>query len=144
MTSAPVTTATTTVRETTGTSATTAKGTSVASTGGTTIPSATTGGIHIASTGGTHIASTGSTRMTTAASTSQTPTNIYWCPSEDYIGTHCNTSADACAMSQPCQNAATCFPNNTLPYGYRCNCHEGYSGYNCENDERVCTENTCW
>jgi hypothetical protein len=47
-------------------------------------------------------------------------------------------------MSQPCLNAATCFPNNTLPYGYLCDCQTGYTGYDCQYDDRACMENTCW
>jgi hypothetical protein len=70
---------------------------------------------------------------------------MYYCLTDSYIGTYCNVSSDACAMSQPCFNAATCFPNNTLPYGYRCQCQPGYTGYNCEYDTNACmVMNTCW
>jgi hypothetical protein len=47
-------------------------------------------------------------------------------------------------MSQPCLNSATCYLNNILPSGYQCECQSGYSGTNCQNDQRICKENTCW
>ncbi|CAF1158716.1 unnamed protein product [Adineta steineri] len=47
-------------------------------------------------------------------------------------------------MSQPCLNAATCFPDATVPLGYRCGCQTGFTGSTCENDERICKDNTCW
>jgi hypothetical protein len=47
-------------------------------------------------------------------------------------------------MSQPCLNAATCIPDRTLQYGYYCLCQIGYTGYDCQYDERACMENTCW
>ena len=93
------------------------------------------------STSATTFASFSNANTTTTAGTAR---DIYNCLSEDYIGTYCNISSDACAMSKPCRNAATCLPNKTLPYGYRCNCKTGYSGDNCEYDERACKENTCW
>jgi hypothetical protein len=73
-----------------------------------------------------------------------TPKNIYECYSENYIGVYCNLSSDACAMSQPCLNAATCFPNNTIPAGYICQCQTGFTGYNCQNNENACFEGACW
>ena len=89
---------------------------------------------------------TTTTTTTTTASNITTTTSasaIYDCLS-GHIGIYCNISSDACAMSQPCQNAATCFPNNTLPLGYYCVCRTGYAGYNCEWDIRPCREDTCW
>ncbi|CAF1227208.1 unnamed protein product [Adineta steineri] len=83
------------------------------------------------------------TTITTALSTT-TPQNTYACADSTYIGAYCNISSDACAMSQPCQNAATCFPNNTLPLEYFCKCAPDYTGYNCEIDESSCQEGTCW
>lgn len=41
-------------------------------------------------------------------------------------------------MSQPCQNLASCYANVTFPLGYTCTCTPGYSGFNCEIDERTC------
>ncbi|CAF1017747.1 unnamed protein product [Didymodactylos carnosus] len=92
-----------------------------------------------------------STQLDTSTSTSQnqtvtTTTNPYFvsnCNSSG-IGPNCNISTDACTMSHPCQNDASCFPNNTLPLYYTCNCIYGYTGYDCQNDERPCKENTCW
>ncbi|CAF0966026.1 unnamed protein product [Adineta steineri] len=83
------------------------------------------------------------TTITTALSTT-TPQNTYACDDSSYIGAYCNISSDACAMSQPCQNAATCFPNNTLPLEYFCKCAPDYTGYNCEIDENACQAGTCW
>jgi hypothetical protein len=82
----------------------------------------------------------------TSASTTTTVASgqIFTCASAAYIGPYCNITSDVCTMSQPCLNAATCFPNNTLPAGYSCNCQSGYTGYDCEYDNRACTENTCW
>jgi len=76
-------------------------------------------------------------------STSTTTANPFYCPG-DTIGSYCNITSNACAMSQPCLNAATCYPNNQLPLGYECQCQSGYTGENCQNDERICKENTCW
>jgi hypothetical protein len=84
-----------------------------------------------------------STTTTTTAIGTTTAGSIYQC-SSDYIGTYCNMSSDACAMSDPCLNDATCYPNKTFPYDYYCACQLGYIGYNCEYDERSCQENTCW
>lgn len=41
-------------------------------------------------------------------------------------------------MAQPCLNLATCFSSVSLPFGYMCLCVPGYSGYNCEIDNRTC------
>ncbi|CAF1414561.1 unnamed protein product [Didymodactylos carnosus] len=83
---------------------------------------------------------------TTVLSTISTTTtqNFQGTCDGDFIGPYCNVSSDACAMSQPCQNAATCYPNNTLPLRYVCTCVNGYVGYDCQYDIRACKENTCW
>ncbi len=49
-------------------------------------------------------------------------------------------------MSQPCLNAATCYSNNILPWGYKCQCQcqTGYAKQNYQNDERICKDNTYW
>ena len=86
---------------------------------------------------------TGITTTTAVTDSSTSATGMFNCQTS-YIGTHCNISSDACAMSQPCQNAATCFPNNTLPSGYYCACRTGYAGYDCQWDIRACREDTCW
>ena len=90
------------------------------------------------------ISSSGMPSITATATTTSTLNNGMNNCSDAYIGIYCNISSDACAMSQPCQNAATCFPNHTLPLGYYCHCQTGYAGYNCEWDERPCREDTCW
>ncbi|CAF4794037.1 unnamed protein product [Rotaria sp. Silwood1] len=83
-----------------------------------------------------------STSTITETSKQITKENSYDCP-EDTIGSSCNISSDACSMLQPCLNAATCFPNNTLSLKYHCQCQSGYTGRDCENDQRICRENTC-
>jgi hypothetical protein len=68
----------------------------------------------------------------------------------DYIcidgsfGVYCNISSEVCDITNPCYNQAICYSNKTLSLGYYCQCVSGFSGYNCEYDNRVCTENTCW
>jgi hypothetical protein len=54
------------------------------------------------------------------------------------LGSSCNISSDACALVQPCFNLATCYPNASLPLGYACSCVSGFSGVNCEVDNRAC------
>ena len=46
-------------------------------------------------------------------------------------------------MSQPCENAGTCFSDASMPYGYNCTCSWGFNGMNCEIDQRPCQPNTC-
>ncbi|CAF4289609.1 unnamed protein product [Rotaria sp. Silwood2] len=82
--------------------------------------------------------------LSTTTMSTTTDKNTYSCQDNSYIGTYCNVSSDACAMSQPCENAATCIPNNTLSLGYYCQCQSDYEGYNCQYDNRVCMESTCW
>jgi hypothetical protein len=41
-------------------------------------------------------------------------------------------------MSQPCLNLATCYPNISVPLGYICACVIGFSGVNCQVDQRTC------
>lgn len=77
--------------------------------------------------------------MTISTSTA----NPYECPG-DSIGTHCNITSDPCAMAQPCLNDATCFENRNISLGYECNCQDGFTGENCQNDHRICKEDTCW
>jgi EGF-like domain len=81
--------------------------------------------------------------ITTTVSQSSMNTAIYSCLNKN-LGIYCNISSDACAMSQPCQNAATCFPYRSLPNGYQCHCPIDYTGEQCEVDQRDCQENTCW
>ena len=58
------------------------------------------------------------------------------------MGSSCNISSDPCSLAQPCLNAATCYPNSSIPVGYSCACVSiFYSGINCENDLRVCQPN---
>ena len=83
------------------------------------------------------------TLTTTSTTTSTAARRPFYCPGE-VIGTYCNISSDPCTVAQPCLNAATCYPNATLPLGYECACLSGYSGGNCQHDERICKESTCW
>jgi len=66
------------------------------------------------------------------------------CLGTSYIGVYCNITKDACTMSNPCLNNGTCYPKDELRSKYGCNCSSGYSGDNCENDNRICKSNTCW
>ena len=68
---------------------------------------------------------------------------VYRCP-DGSLGMNCNIASDPCTMSKPCLNDATCFPNELLSLGYRCQCQERFSGDLCEIDERPCQEKTCW
>jgi len=120
-------TTTTTTTQLTTTTTTTQTTTAVITTTSTTTESTTT-------------TSTTSQSTTTVSTTTAAP---YVCPGGS-LGSYCNISSDACAMSQPCLNAATCFPNNTLPLGYECQCQTGYAGENCQTDERICKDDTCW
>ncbi len=47
-------------------------------------------------------------------------------------------------MLQPCQNDGSCFNNDTIPYGFNCLCLSGFSGAQCEFDDRPCKPDTCW
>jgi hypothetical protein len=68
---------------------------------------------------------------------------LYTCPDGSF-GVYCNISSSACTIANPCLNGATCRSNNTLSAGYFCQCASGFSGYDCEYDDRVCTTSTCW
>ncbi len=71
---------------------------------------------------------------------------MFECPNKDSIGPDCNIRFDPCEMEPKprCKNNGTCYSNNTFPQNYYCNCSSGYSGYDCENDDRTCKTNTCW
>jgi len=65
------------------------------------------------------------------------------CPNQS-LGLSCNISSDPCSMMQPCLNLATCYQNTSVPLGYICLCVAGFSGVNCEVDNRFCTsDSTC-
>ncbi len=75
-------------------------------------------------------------------STMKTP---FECQNKSYIGVHCNISNDICIIAKPCRNNGICHANKSLQLKYSCQCpSDEYSGYNCENDNRVCKDNTCW
>ncbi|CAF2539151.1 unnamed protein product [Rotaria sp. Silwood2] len=78
--------------------------------------------------------------QSTGAALTSRNTSIFVAPicSNGAIGMSCNITSDKCAMTQPCMNLATCYPNVSLPLGYVCSCVLGYSGVNCDVDERVC------
>ncbi len=59
-------------------------------------------------------------------------------------GTDCDVSSAACDITNPCLNGGVCYSDSSLSAGYFCQCPSGYSGYDCEDDDRVCTGNTCW
>ncbi|CAF0759798.1 unnamed protein product [Adineta ricciae] len=88
---------------------------------------------------------------TTIQSTQQTTTTmdiqliINKCPDPNYIGSYCNVTNDKCISMEPCENNAECISNSSYPLGYHCQClSDEYSGYNCENDNRDCKNDTCW
>jgi hypothetical protein len=58
--------------------------------------------------------------------------------------TNCSFLFDPCKASQPCQHESKCNHNNQFTHGYVCQCLPGYSGYNCEHDDRPCKPETCW
>jgi hypothetical protein len=67
------------------------------------------------------------------------------CQNKSYIGVHCNITNDICIIAKPCLNNGTCHVNKSLQLQYSCQCPSAeYSGYNCEYDNRVCKDNTCW
>ncbi|UJR32304.1 hypothetical protein I4U23_019768 [Adineta vaga] len=87
---------------------------------------------------------------TTAEPTEQTTTVMklilpsYQCPDENYMGIYCNVTNDICAIYEPCENYGICISNKSLPLEYSCQClSDEYSGYNCENDNRLCKNGTC-
>ncbi|CAF3746170.1 unnamed protein product [Adineta steineri] len=130
---------TTTSTTTTTTSSTTSSSSTTSTTSTTTSTSSTT-----SSTTTSSSSTTSSTSVTTTTTTTTTPVPpAFYCPGTN-IGAYCNVTSDACSMSQPCLNAATCFPDLTVPVGYRCGCQTGYTGSTCENDERICKDDTCW
>ncbi|CAF4129567.1 unnamed protein product, partial [Adineta steineri] len=87
--------------------------------------------------------SSSSTTSSTSVTTTTPVPPAFYCPGTN-IGAYCNVTSDACSMSQPCLNAATCFSDLTVPVGYRCGCQTGYTGSTCQNDERICKDDTCW
>ena len=60
------------------------------------------------------------------------------------LGPSCDIPSDSCVMAKPCQNQGICYPNDTFPSRYYCQCSPGYSGDNCENENGICKHNTCW
>jgi hypothetical protein len=68
----------------------------------------------------------------------------YECPDKNYIGIGCNITNGVCEMSKPCLNGGTCYSDDTLPLEHGCHCPLGYSGDDCDYDERICKDNTCW
>ncbi len=70
-------------------------------------------------------------------------TSLYTCADGSY-GIYCNISSAVCDVTNPCLNEGICYSNNTLSSGYFCQCPSGFSGYDCEYDNRICTGYTCW
>ena len=58
--------------------------------------------------------------------------------------TNCSFLFDPCKLLQPCQQESTCNHSNQFTHGYVCQCLPGFSGYNCEQDNRPCKPETCW
>ena len=66
------------------------------------------------------------------------------CPNSSFIGRYCNLSSQPCVMLNPCQNAGTCYHNDSALDGYSCYCVSGTDGNQCQLDHRVCKSDTCW
>jgi hypothetical protein len=66
------------------------------------------------------------------------------CPNSTNIGPNCNISNTACDLPKPCQNNGTCNSTSTIQYGYICLCPSGFTGIQCQLDQRLCKPNTCW
>ena len=66
------------------------------------------------------------------------------CGNSSNVGVHCNTSGTPCDILQPCYNLGICNNSATTLYGYNCLCVAGFSGINCQIDQRLCTPSTCW
>ncbi|CAF2683712.1 unnamed protein product [Rotaria sp. Silwood2] len=81
---------------------------------------------------------------TTTKSTTRSPPGPFECENKNYIGNNCSIPNDICQILQPCENQGICCFNETLSLPYICKCPLGYSGYNCEHDNRICKNNTCW
>jgi len=78
-----------------------------------------------------------------STSTTSQSTSLYTCADGSY-GVNCNISSNICDITNPCLNGGTCYLNNTLSLGYFCQCKFGFSGYDCEDDNRICKDDTCW
>ena len=75
---------------------------------------------------------------------SNVPSGILYTCADGSFGVNCNISSDICDITNPCYNGGVCSSNQTLSLGYSCQCPSGFSGDDCESDNRVCTDNTCW
>ncbi|XP_048107391.1 protein jagged-2-like [Alosa alosa] len=53
---------------------------------------------------------------------------------KDWGGMLCDRDLNYCGSHQPCRNGGIC--RNPVPGEYSCQCPQGYSGRNCENDSR--------
>ncbi len=51
------------------------------------------------------------------------------------------TTVSGC-VSQPCQNAHSCYDNQSGP-GYECLCNSGFTGIHCESNINECQSNPC-
>lgn len=82
--------------------------------------------------------------MTTAPISQMTVSTMVYSCADGSFGVYCNISSDSCTILTPCLNGGTCYSNAKLSLGYSCSCASGFSGDDCDVDDRVCTENTCW
>ncbi|CAF4071515.1 unnamed protein product [Adineta steineri] len=88
------------------------------------------------------ISTTTSSSSTTSPIKTELP--LYKCADETYMGLYCNITNDVCERYHPCYNEAICYSNGTIELQYSCACKTNeYSGYDCENDNRICKNNTC-
>ncbi len=75
--------------------------------------------------------------------TEEAVSQAFECKNGNY-GTSCNISSDPCVIHKPCQNQGICYPNDTFPSPYYCQCPPKYSGTDCEHEIGNCKRNTCW
>ncbi|CAF1380989.1 unnamed protein product [Adineta steineri] len=65
------------------------------------------------------------------------------CENSTNIGINCNVSGTICDMGNPCLNDGNC-SNIKNNQDYDCLCQPDFNGKQCQFDQRLCKENTCF